>query len=88
MKLERENEETIKKLERLLGQTLNTKENIDRMIHKCITNDSYSQKEMKEDLKTLSNNMDAIVNNIDPKFKHYLILPSTTDNDNGSLKIT
>jgi DNA phosphorothioation-dependent restriction protein DptG len=82
MKIERENEETLKKLERLLGQSMNTKDCVDRMIQKCSL-PFYNEQDMKEDLKVISNNLDAIMNNIDPIFRLYLILPTNVENENG-----
>ena len=81
----RENEEIMSKLDRILGFCSNTKENIDSMIMKYSLNDSivYNEMNLKEDMKVVSTNLDAIMNFVDPIFKHYLVVPNSVDNENG-----
>jgi hypothetical protein len=80
----RENEEIMNKLDRILGFCSNTKENIDSMILKFSMNDPeiYNENHLKEDMKVVSTNIDSIMNFVDPIFKHYLVLPNTTENEN------
>lgn len=80
----RENEEIMNKLDRILGFCSNTKENIDSMILKFSMNDPeiYNENNLKEDMKVVSTNIDSIMNFVDPIFKHYLVLPNTTENEN------
>jgi transcription elongation factor Elf1 len=82
----RENEEILMKLDRVLGFCSNCKESIETMIGKYSQNlDLYTELNMKEDLKVVATNLDAIMNFIDPIFKHYLILPATSENENCKL---
>lgn len=83
----RENEEIMNKLDRILGFCSNTKENIDSMILKFSMNSTndpeiYNENHLKEDMKVVSTNIDSIMNFVDPIFKHYLVLPNTTENEN------
>lgn len=80
----RENEDIMKKLERVLGICSNTRDNIENLIVKYSGNISdYNEAGLKEDLIVISANMDSILKLVDPIFRHYLVLPNTIENDNG-----
>lgn len=80
----RENENYMKKLEIILGICSNTRENIENMIIKYSSNMlNYNEKGIKEDLIVVSSNLDAVMKLVDPIFKLYYVLPSTTENENG-----
>ncbi len=80
----RENEDIIKKLERILGICHNTRDNIEKMITKYSTNfEGYKEPELKEDLNLVSANMNTVMNFVDPIFRHYLVVPTNIENENG-----
>jgi hypothetical protein len=81
----RENEEVMMKLDRILSFCGNTKETIETMIVKYTHNfPEYTDDRLKDDMKNISTNLDAMMTLVDPIFKHYLILPSSTENENGT----
>jgi hypothetical protein len=80
----RENEEILKKLDRMLGICLNTRDNVDYMLNKYnnmsnITNDN----ELMEDIGIVSNNLSTIMSGSDPILKHYIVVPNTVENENS-----
>ncbi len=75
----KENEDVVKKLERILDICNNTRDNIEKMIAKY----SSHEADINEDLNSVSVNLSAIMNFIDPIFKLYLVMPNNTENENG-----
>ena len=80
----RENDDLMKKLERILGICTNTNDNIEKMIARYSSNfENYNEQELKEDLNLVSANLNTIMNFIDPIFRQYLVVPSTLENEDG-----
>jgi len=82
----RENEEILKKLERILGTCLNTRDSIEYMINKYTDiSPNLKESELIEDIGIISSNLNNILHSSDPIFKHYIVVPNTTENENGKI---
>lgn len=75
----RENEEILRKLERILGTCSNIRENIESIISK--DPDKYSESEMIEDMNVISHHLNTVMKSCDPIFNYYLVVPNNTEND-------
>jgi hypothetical protein len=72
----RENEEILRKLERILGTCSNLHENILAMINK---ETMYSSDEMLEDINIVSHHLNTIMTYCDPIFNYYLVVPNSVE---------
>lgn len=80
----RENEEILVKLERVRDVCLNTQDKIVTIFNKHFTDMELElpKQDIIEDLNYISHNLSTAMKYCDPIFKHYIVLPSSTIEDN------
>ena len=61
---------------------------VERMLNKYTDMSSHlNESELIEDIGNISSNLNNILNSSDPIFKHYLVVPNTTENENSKIHI-
>lgn len=80
----RENEEILVKLERVRDVCLNTQDKIVTILNKHFTDMELElpKQDIIEDLNYISHNLSTTMKYCDPIFKHYIVLPSSTTEEN------
>ncbi len=77
----RDNNEIVRKLERILGTCSNIRDEIEIIIKKNNTEEDKSI--ISEDINRIAGNLNSVMKSTEPFFRYYLIIPNTTERDDS-----